>query len=143
MVALAGGTIASAKLWFVALADGIPASSRTDEPSAVIRGSRCSRRTISIDRRLVVDCREHLEKRKAPFPGPFAVAGQDLNLRPPVMSRVDSVHVFRRLSDVTVFRLNATAVGQSGSESAFRRNTDEEGGCLQNACTSVPWLKRA
>jgi len=69
MVALAGGTIASAKLWFVALADGIPASSRTDEPSAVIRGSRCSRRTISIDTRLVVDCREHLEKRKARFQG--------------------------------------------------------------------------
>jgi hypothetical protein len=27
--------------------------------------------------------------------------------------------------DVTVFRLNATVVGQSGSESAFRRNTAE------------------
>ena len=67
MVALPGGTIASAKLWFVALADGIPASSRTDEPSAVIRGSRCSRRTISIHRRLVVDCRQHPGKRKAFF----------------------------------------------------------------------------
>src|SRR4029453_4509215 len=29
------------------------------------------------------------------------------------------------LSDVTVFRLNATAEGQSGSESTFRRNTAE------------------
>lgn len=47
MVALPGGTIASARLWLFAFPDGIPASSRIDEPSAVTKGERCSRRTMS------------------------------------------------------------------------------------------------
>src|SRR5215471_5156693 len=48
MVALPAGTTASARLWLFAFPDGIPASSRIEEPSAVMNGSRCSRRTMSI-----------------------------------------------------------------------------------------------
>src|SRR5690349_20427042 len=54
MVAPPGGTTASAKLWLLAFPGGIPASSRIDEPSAVMKASRCSRRTMSIKRRLVL-----------------------------------------------------------------------------------------
>ena len=38
MVALPGGTTASAKLWLLAFPDGMPASSRIEEPSAVMKG---------------------------------------------------------------------------------------------------------
>src|SRR5215468_10442245 len=48
MVALPAGTTASARLWLFAFPDGIPASSRIEEPSAVMNGLRCSRRTMSI-----------------------------------------------------------------------------------------------
>src|SRR5512132_697623 len=56
MVALAGGTTASAKLWLLAFPDGVPASSRIEEPSAVMKALRCSRRTMSIERRLDSRC---------------------------------------------------------------------------------------
>src|SRR4029450_6401655 len=56
MVALPGGTTASAKLWLLAFPDGVPASSRIEEPSAVMKALRCSRRTMSIERRLVSRC---------------------------------------------------------------------------------------
>jgi len=56
MVALPGGTTASAKLWLPAFPDGVPASSRIEEPSAVMKALRCSRRTMSIERRLVSRC---------------------------------------------------------------------------------------
>ena len=36
-------------------------------------------------------------------------------------------------SDVTVFRLNATAEGQSGSQTAFRRNTAERAYMIEAA----------
>src|SRR5438034_3919895 len=49
MVALPGGTTASARLWLLAFPDGMPASSRIEEPSAVMKASRCSRRTMSIE----------------------------------------------------------------------------------------------
>lgn len=56
MVALPGGTTASAKLWLLAFPDGVPTSSRIEEPSAVMKALRCSRRTMSIERRLVSRC---------------------------------------------------------------------------------------
>src|SRR5204863_9553283 len=52
MVAHPGGTTASAKLWLPAFPDGMPASSRIEEPSAVMNASRCSRRTMFIETRL-------------------------------------------------------------------------------------------
>src|ERR671935_2282656 len=52
MVALPGGTTASAKLWLLAFPERTPASSRIEEPSAVMKASRCSRRTMSIETRL-------------------------------------------------------------------------------------------
>jgi hypothetical protein len=52
MSALPAGTTASAKLWLLAFPEGMPASSRIEEPSAVMNASCCSRRTMSIETRL-------------------------------------------------------------------------------------------
>ena len=38
--------MASASDWLAALPEGTPASSRIEEPSAVMKDSRCSRRTV-------------------------------------------------------------------------------------------------
>src|SRR5205823_4042612 len=42
-----GGTVASASDWWAAFPVGMPASSRIEEPSAVMNALRCSRRAVS------------------------------------------------------------------------------------------------
>src|SRR5687768_16885032 len=58
MVAPPGGTRASASDWLAAFPDGTPASSRMEEPSAVMKEGRSSRRTVCTARVRVAVARD-------------------------------------------------------------------------------------